>query len=107
MRPFIEQAYCFVLPSYHEGMAKTNLECAAMGRSLITSDIPGCRKAVIPGESGLLCKLQHADSLYETMKRFLAMSHETRVRMGVQGRIHMEAVFDKKRVVEQAIKKLD
>ena len=71
VRPFIRNAHCFVLPSYHEGMANTNLECAAMGRPLITSDIPGCREAVVEGVSGLLCQSQNADSLYQTMKQFL------------------------------------
>ena len=107
VRPYIEKAHCFVLPSYHEGMANTNLECAAMGRPVITSDIPGCREAVIPGESGLLCKPQDANSLYETMKRFLSLPRETRVRMGVQGRAHMEAVFDKKKVVADTLKELE
>ena len=103
VRPYIEKTHCFVLPSYHEGMANTNLECAAMGRPVITSDIPGCREAVIPGESGLLCKPQDAHNLYETMKRFLSLPHETRVRLGVQGRAHMEAVFDKKKVVAETV----
>ena len=30
VRPFIKNASCFVLPSWHEGMANTNLESAAM-----------------------------------------------------------------------------
>ena len=36
-------------------MANTNLECAAMARPLITSNIHGCKEAVIDGESGFLC----------------------------------------------------
>ena len=35
--PFIAACDCFVLPSYHEGMANTNLECASSGRPIITS----------------------------------------------------------------------
>ena len=107
VRPYIERAHCFVLPSYHEGMANTNLECAAMARPLITSDIPGCREAVIEGESGLLCRPKDADSLYEAMKRFLSLPPETRAQMGRAGRAHMEAVFDKKKVVADTISALD
>lgn len=103
VRPFIEKSHCFVLASYHEGMANTNLECAAMGRPVITSDIPGCKEAVIPEESGLLCKPQDPDSLYEAMKRFLAIPEEQRARMGEMGRRHMEDVFDKKKVVAATI----
>lgn len=106
VRPFIEKAHCFVLPSYHEGMANTNLECAAMGRPLITSDIPGCKEAVVERESGLLCKPKDPDSLYETMKCFLTIPSDQRAQMGKAGRRHMEEVFDKKKVVEKTMKAL-
>ena len=106
VRPFIAQSHCFVLPSYHEGMANTNLECAAMARPLITSDIPGCREAVKDGVSGLLCAVQDADSLYTQMKRFLALTAEERAEMGRAGRERMEAVFDKEKVVDATVEGL-
>ena len=46
VRPFIARCHCFVLPSWHEGMANTNLESASSGRPVITSNIPGCMEAV-------------------------------------------------------------
>ena len=106
VRPFIEKAHCFVLPSWHEGMANTNLECAAMGRPLITSNIHGCKEAVVENVSGLLCQPQNQENLYETMVRFLQLTHEDRVAMGRAGRKHMEEVFDKNKVVEQTLKGL-
>ena len=106
VRPFIAESHCFVLPSWHEGMANTNLECAAMGRPVITSNIHGCKEAVLENDSGLLCRPKDADSLYEAMKRFLEMNPEERSAMGRAGRKHMEEVFDKKKVVEQTIKGL-
>ena len=106
VRPFIEHSHCFVLPSYHEGMANTNLECAAMGRPLITSNIPGCKEAVIPGKSGLLCEAKDAQSLYDAMRRFLKLTQDERAQMGKAGRAHMEAVFDKRLVVAETVKNL-
>ena len=53
VHPFIAEAHCLVLPSYHEGMANVNLESASMGRPLITSRIPGCMEAVREGENRL------------------------------------------------------
>lgn len=106
VKPFIANAHCFVLPSWHEGMANTNLECAAMGRPLITSNIHGCMEAVVEKASGLLCQPKNADSLYEAMKHFLAMSPEDRAAMGAAGRQHMESVFDKKKVVSDTMKGL-
>ena len=103
VRPFIAQAHCFVLSSWHEGMANTNLECAAMGRPIITSDIHGCKEAVVDGVSGFLCEKQNAESLYRTMKRFVGLGYEQQRDMGVAGRRHMEAVFDKKKVVRETV----
>lgn len=106
VRPFIKNCHCFVLPSWHEGMANTNLECAASGRPIITSDIHGCKEAVIEGESGYLCEKQNADSLYEAMKKFLELDLESRRNMGIKSRKLMEDVFDKQKVVEETIKNL-
>lgn len=106
VRPFIENSHCFVLPSWHEGMANTNLECAAMGRPIITSDIPGCKEAVIENISGLLCEPKNTQSLYAAMKAFCALPNAQRAAMGQAGRAHMEEVFDKKKVVAQTMKGL-
>ncbi len=106
VRPFIEKAHCFVLPSWHEGMANTNLECSASGRPIITSNIPGCREAVIDGVSGLLCECKNKNSLYAAMNKFISITHKQREEMGVAGRKHMEEVFDKKKVVKETMKGL-
>lgn len=107
VRPFIATSHCFVLPSYHEGMANTNLECAAMGRPIITSNIHGCKEAVIDGESGFLCEVQNADSLYECMRRFCELSQSKREQMGKVGRAHMIECFDKKEIVKNTIEGLN
>lgn len=106
VRPFIKQAHCFVLPSWHEGMANTNLECAASGRPVITSNIHGCKEAVIEGVSGFLCQRRDPDSLYQEMKKFIQLSNEEKRAMGIAGRAHMKEIFDKKKVVEETIKRL-
>lgn len=106
VRPFIEQSHCFVLPSWHEGMANTNLENAAMGRPVITSNIHGCLEAVEDDMTGYLCEKQNADDLYEKMKQMCELSYEDRKAMGIAGRKHMEEVFDKKKVVEETIEVL-
>lgn len=107
VRPFIAQSHCFVLPSWHEGMANTNLECAAMGRPLITSRIHGCMEAVIEEKSGLLCEPKNADSLYDAMRQFCELPNAQREAMGLAGRRHMEEAFDKKRVIEITLEGLD
>ena len=103
VRPFIENSHCFVLPSYHEGMANTNLESASSGRPVITSNIPGCMEAVLDNVSGFLCKVRNADSLKDTMEKFLHLSKEKKAAMGLEGRKYMEAHFDKRAIVQETI----
>lgn len=106
VRPFIEASHCFVLPSWHEGMANTNLECAASGRPVITSNIHGCLEAVEDGVSGYLCEKNNVSSLYRAMKQFVNLSYEKKKEMGLAGRRRMEGLFDKRVVIENTICRL-
>ena len=102
-RPYYVMADCIVLPSYHEGMSNVLLEASAMGRPVITSDIPGCREAVEDGKSGYLCEMKNADMLFEKMKMMADKSLEEIEEMGRCAREHMEKLFDKNRIVEQTV----
>ena len=104
VHPFIAKCHCFVLPSWHEGMANTSLESAASGRPVITSNIHGCLEAVIDGKTGYLAERKNAEELYKKMKKFTELSYEERMIMGLAGRKHMEDVFDKRKVVEETIR---
>lgn len=105
VRPFITNAHCFVLPSWHEGMANTNLECAAMGRPVITSNIHGCLEAVEDSISGFLCEKNNVSSLYRAMKQFVNLSYEKKKEMGLAGRRRMEGLFDKGKVVAATLER--
>lgn len=50
----VEKASVFVLPSYREGVPRSTQEAMAMGRPVITTDVPGCRETVIDGVNGFL-----------------------------------------------------
>jgi glycosyltransferase involved in cell wall biosynthesis len=63
VRPFIESCSVFVLPSYHEGMPRTVLEAMAMGRPILTTNVPGCRETVINGINGWLVEKENAEDL--------------------------------------------
>lgn len=106
-RPFYAAADCVVLPSYHEGMSNVLLEAAAMGRPVITSDIPGCREAVEDGVSGLLCKVKDGNSLYEKMLAMTQLSAQQRAVMGQAGRAKMEREFDKRQVVSATLEAMN
>lgn len=107
VRPFIENAHCFVLPSWHEGMANTNLENAASGRPVITTDIHGCKEAVVDKVSGFLVEKNNVRDLYDKMLSFINMPYEQKKEMGIAGRKLMETKFDKRKVVQETIEKIN
>ena len=61
-----------VLPSYREGMPKVLLEAAACGRAVITTDVPGCRDAILPGQSGILVPPRNAALLADAIECLIA-----------------------------------
>lgn len=106
-RPYYVMADCVVLPSYHEGMSNVLLEASAIGRPVITSDIPGCREAVEDGKSGYLCEVKNADMLFEKMKLMADKSIDEIEEMGRCARKRMEELFDKKKIVEQTVEHIN
>lgn len=103
VRPFIQQSHCFVLPSYHEGMANTLLECASMGRPLITSNIHGCKEAVVDGENGYLVEVKDKVELFYKMKKFSELSLEEKKKKGMVSREYTKNIFSKEKVVKITI----
>ena len=97
---------CFVLPSYHEGMANTLLECGAMGRPLITSRIHGCMEAVRDGENGYLVDVKDVKGLEEKMVEFIELCYEEKKKMGERSRKVIEERFDKEKAVEMTLEGL-
>lgn len=71
VRPAIAESSVYVLPSYREGTPRTVLEAMAMGRAIITTDAPGCRETVIPGENGFLVEVKSVSSLVNAMQELI------------------------------------
>lgn len=68
VRPHLAAAHIFVLPSfYREGLPRTLLEALAVGRPIITTDMPGCREPVQPGKNGWLVPPRDAVALADAM----------------------------------------
>ena len=89
-----------VLPSYREGLPKVLIEAAACGRAVITTDVPGCRDAIEPNITGLLCEVKNPKSLAEQIEK-LILNNELRNDMGKAGRELAQNEFDINRVIEK------
>jgi glycosyltransferase involved in cell wall biosynthesis len=100
VRPHLEQADCVVLPSYYpEGTPRALLEGAAMGKPIITCDMPGCRDVVADGENGFLVPPRNAQALAGRMLDMVRLSPARRAAMGQRSRAIVEARFDEQIVV--------
>jgi hypothetical protein len=94
VRPFIAASSIMVLPStYREGTPRSILEALAMGRPIITTDIPGCRETVVSGQNGFLIPPKNVDALVEKMQFFI-QNQSVIGTMGLQSRQLAEQKFD-------------
>lgn len=99
---------CIVLPSfYREGVPKSLLEGAALGKLIITTDNVGCRETVDHGVSGYLCEPKSTDSLIEMLEKVINLSHEERLAMGLAGRSKVEKEFDEKIVIDKYMSSIE
>ena len=81
--PHLFGAHCIVLPSfYKEGTPRSLLEAAAVGRPIITTNVPGCRTTVTDGVTGFLCEPQNVDDIVRKMRHMMEMPTERRAEIG-------------------------
>jgi glycosyltransferase involved in cell wall biosynthesis len=98
VRPAIADCSVFVLPSfYREGTPRSVLEAMAMGRAIVTTDMPGCRETVREGVNGFLVPPHDSDALYRAMIRFVD-EPELAAPMGAASRELAEAKYDVREV---------
>jgi len=93
IRNQIKSCDVYVLPSYHEGMPRTILEAMAIGRPILTTNVPGCKATVIPGKNGFLVGKGQVKELADKMIWFIE-NKEDRRQMGEISRQIAEKKFD-------------
>lgn len=87
-------AAAVVLPSFYpEGIPRCLIEAAAAGAPVVTTDRPGCRDAVVPGVSGLLCPPQSSQQLADAIATILS-DPATMARMSAASRRLAVETFD-------------
>ncbi|MBF2719720.1 glycosyltransferase family 4 protein [Psychrobacter sp. NG254] len=87
----------FVLPSYREGMPRSTQEAMAIGRAIITTNVPGCRETVIDGVNGFIVPPWSAELLAQKMIHFIEQP-ELIEQMGKESYRLAQERFDAKKV---------
>lgn len=90
----ISNSAVFILPSYYrEGVPRSTQEAMAIGRPVITTDVPGCKETVIEGVTGFLIPKWNVDALVEKMIYFIKYPEQVNV-MGYQGFLYAKKNFN-------------
>ena len=98
----IKQSHVFVLPSYREGVPRSTQEAMAIGRPVITTDVPGCRDTVIDGVNGFLVPKWNPQALAEKMIYFIEHPEQVRM-MGDQSHKIAIEKFDAEKVNQRLL----
>lgn len=106
VRPFLKNCSVYVLPSYREGTPRTVLEAMAIGRPVITTNVPGCKETVIDGENGFLIEVKNPDSIARAMTKFIE-NPELILKMGKRSREIAEQRYDVHRVNDTILSAMD
>lgn len=81
------------LPSYREGMPKSILEAAAIGRPVITTNAVGCRESILNNKTGIIVPVKDVDKLSKAME-LLIINKQLRHKYGKEARSFAEKYFD-------------
>ena len=104
VRPVLATADVVVLPSYYrEGIPRSLLEAAAMGKPIITTDHTGCREAVDHQKTGLLVPAKDVAALGDAMQWMLENRQQREI-MGMAGRRKVEKEFDEQFVIDRIMR---
>lgn len=98
MAALIPSCHLVVLPSYREGLPKVLVEAAACGRAVVTTDVPGCRDAIVPGQTGLIVPVGDAAALAAAIDH-VTSDRNLLEKLGRAGRELAETRFDISAVV--------
>ena len=91
VQEWIKDCSVFILPSYREGIPRSTQEAMAIGRPVITTDVPGCRETVIDGVNGFLIPKWNSEALAEKMIYFI----ENPDQVNVMGKKSYEIAVEK------------
>lgn len=96
----LQESHIFAFPSYYkEGLPKSCIEAAAVGRPVVTCDSTGCRDAVEDGVTGFLVPVKDSEALADRL-RWLITHPQERRKMGEAARAFAEKTFSIKEVVD-------
>ena len=106
IRELLAMADVVALPSYREGFPRVLIEACAMGKPIVTTDVPGCRDVVTNDLNGLIVAPKDGRALAGAVEALLADS-SLRARLSVAARRRAVDEFDEKIVTGNTLSLYD
>lgn len=100
MKEVISKSNIIVLPSYREGLPKVLIEASALGRAIVTTNVPGCREIIVHGKNGLLVNSRDVDDLEKAIL-LLIEDEGLRLKLALEARKIAENDYSIKTVIAQ------
>lgn len=100
MYPLYVDCDIVVLPSYREGLPKSLIEACAVGRPIVTTNVPGCRECVDEGINGYLVPDRNSKELADAIEKLILDADKRKI-YGLASRKKAEQDFS----IENVIKK--
>lgn len=100
MKSLYRKSDIVVMPSYREGLPKSLIEACAIGRPIVTTNVPGCKECVDDGYNGFLVPAKESESIAAALETLIT-NYSLRKRMGENSRKIAERDFS----IDDVVKK--
>ena len=93
MRTLYEEVDIVVLPSWREGLSKSIIEAGSMGKTIITTNVPGCKEIIDDNINGILVPPRDPEALEKAIE-YLVKNHDFALSLGRKIRKKIESNFE-------------
>lgn len=108
VRNEIKEADAIIFPSYYrEGVPRSLIEAAAMGKIILTTDNVGCRDIANEGYNGFLAQIKSVDSMVKQIEKYMNLTSEEKKNMEKNSRKKAVEEFDERIVISKYLEVIE
>jgi glycosyltransferase involved in cell wall biosynthesis len=102
MTTLFKRSAIVCLPSYREGMPKALMEAAAAGCAVVTTDVIGCREAIVPNLTGILVPPRDSEALAIALTELMS-NWQKCTELGINGQKYASMNFSSNKIINNTI----
>ena len=107
IKKLIYKSNCVVLPTkYNEGLPRSLLEAASIGRPIITTNVPGCQRIAKRNFNALIYDKKKPKDLSRCIIKFILMKKNKKIDMSLNSN-EVAKKFNEKKIILKYIKLVD